>query len=407
MVVALVAAVVTVAVVWWGPGRLWEVLMVLVSLAAVVVVVERRPGPVRSGSLRGEVSALVPFGASEADHPGGGCAEAEAVLRVLGGDVATSLSGAAADVRMDLEQVRELVAEAVKTLDVAFAEMRVNTTAQRELIDEMVAALAEGDGDELDAEGNPKITIGSFVHSAAELLVSFVDLTMASSEQSLAMVERIDEMAGQINETISMLSDIREIADQTRLLSFNAAIEAARAGAAGRGFAVVAEEVRLLAHSSNDFNEQIQRRIEEMWTSMQRTRDLVRSTASRESEVMQQGQADMDEMTANVQNLEGMLNERAERAAALADRLGESTSDAVRSLQFEDIVRQVAGHAEIRIGQIIALIEALPTHLQSTTAETLPEARAAIVAAADELAANAPPRSVTREDLVPGGVELF
>lgn len=71
---------------------------------------------------------------------------------------------------------------------------------------------------------------------------------VSSIKQLEEVVKRVGSSTQQINSMVNLISDI---ADQTNLLSLNAAIEAARAGETGRGFAVVADEIRKLADESS------------------------------------------------------------------------------------------------------------------------------------------------------------
>ena len=98
---------------------------------------------------------------------------------------------------------------------------------------------------------------------------------MQDAKRVAATMDEAQQLIGALNEQAKSINNITEsiskIANQTNLLSLNAAVEAARAGEQGRGFAVVANEVRRLAHGSSEA-------VSEITRVLKNNNDLVKKT---------------------------------------------------------------------------------------------------------------------------------
>jgi twitching motility protein PilJ len=81
-----------------------------------------------------------------------------------------------------------------------------------------------------------------------------MDTIRGQIQETSKRIKRLGESSQEIGDIVSLINDI---ADQTNILSLNAAIQASMAGDAGRGFAVVADEVQRLAERSSAATKQI------------------------------------------------------------------------------------------------------------------------------------------------------
>ncbi|MES2130576.1 MAG: methyl-accepting chemotaxis protein [Pseudomonadota bacterium] len=88
---------------------------------------------------------------------------------------------------------------------------------------------------------------------------------VAATDSINAKLAALSEKASNIN---SVLTTITKVADQTNILSLNAAIEAEKAGDAGRGFSVVATEIRRLADQTSVSTWDIEQMLKEMQSAV-------------------------------------------------------------------------------------------------------------------------------------------
>jgi len=152
------------------------------------------------------------------------------------------------------------------------------------------------------------------------------DIALHASNETRTIISAVERLAATVGQINSVSNLIHDVAAQANLPALNATIEAARAGAAGRGFAVVAQEVKSLAaqteKSTGDITQQI--------ASIETTTSSVGATMKAIALTIGQLEENASEISAVVQQQDGVSKEIARSANAAAERTREVSASVVQ-----------------------------------------------------------------------------
>ncbi|MBB5018283.1 methyl-accepting chemotaxis protein/methyl-accepting chemotaxis protein-2 (aspartate sensor receptor) [Chitinivorax tropicus] len=207
-------------------------------------------------------------------------------------------------------------------------------------------------------------TTGEQTHNGQQLASQVAGEISRASGSVFKLADTMGNLATQSQQVNTIVSVIKDIADQTNLLALNAAIEAARAGEHGRGFAVVADEVRKLAARTGEATIEIGRIVQAIQHDITQANGDMESTQRQIEEGVQLANQAADAMGAVKARTDELVGHVGIIANATREQAAAST-DIARNIEKISSMSQTNRDATEEMGRAVTQLEQLASSLNA------------------------------------------
>ena len=266
------------------------------------------------------------------------------------------------------------ITESIQNANTAIEELAQGATSQAsetEIVNNKITELGNVIGVEKEDVGRLGESVSAMMEystgasESIQTLYKIAEVTTNAIEIVYDQTNKNNESAANINKAVEI---IKELAEQTNLLSLNASIEAARAGEAGKGFAVVAEEIRNLAEESSNSAAEIEGIVKDLTgnieISVNKMHEVSKNVQEQGSRLEETKEA-FSHLYKEIQIVENAAKEIGGQTEVL-DSLKQVVADAVNSLA--SVVQENAASTEETSASMQLLADAIEECTKDTQA---------------------------------------
>jgi methyl-accepting chemotaxis protein len=237
-------------------------------------------------------------------------------------------------------------------------EVAINALSERfgGIVDKLDVALRTASQETVTIDNGDNGMVAVFTRSE-KVLNAVITAQNSAVASMLNMLERVQGLESFISELQDMAFDVAKIAQQSTLLSLNAAIEAARAGESGRGFAVVAKEFRMLSNQSGSTGRRMAEKVTHISEAIVQTCGVVKDAVAQRDERMHATESSINQVLVDFRDITATLQRASTLLKDESVDIQTEVNQALVELQFQDRVSQI-------MSQVIKNIERLPAALQ-------------------------------------------